>query len=423
MLSAKEYMVPHYVQDVVTTLNQAGYPTMLVGGSVRDILLKKVPKDFDLSSTATPNQVIEIFRASPYKVIPTGIKHGTVTLVQGNRQVEITTLRIDVKCDGRHAEVAYTKSFAEDAQRRDLTINALFLDPLSGEIHDFVDGLLDLKKRVLRFVGHPPTRIAEDGLRILRIVRFYAQFPEFCLDPMSKQAIVQNKEILQIISAERIRDEFDKIITGPRGCPALQLLVEENIIAVFLPELKFKTDAVRLLTQFKMRYPEKQLSLPLSMAILMQHVPRPEETLTRLKYPKTVIRHVKALHNGRRALENCSFTLGDLRQIYIEWLAVYDDLIYFYQITTPSSGISEENTRRELLTAIPHRTPGSYQTPPLKGNEIKKAFPQISGPDIRKMKALAHYLLLHEKIPVGAKLETIIAVVKKNLPPDLTIFK
>lgn len=208
-------------REVCRHLVEAGFPTMFVGGCVRDRLFGIPPKDFDLATTAQPEQVSALLRKFDYAVHPIGLDHGTVGVATASQLVEITTLREDIDCDGRHAEVRFTANFAADARRRDFTINGLFED-LDGQIHDFVGGHADLEGKRLRFIGESNARIREDYLRILRYFRFLARLGwEAC--PEAIQAISQCRDGLKTIASERILSEMDQLLTQPFAGHALEL--------------------------------------------------------------------------------------------------------------------------------------------------------------------------------------------------------
>src|SRR6202034_1380733 len=157
--------------DVMRLLNGEGEETRLVGGTVRDLALAAPPGDFDLATTALPEAVMPRARAAGFHVVPTGLAHGTVTIMAKGLPIEVTTLREDIATDGRHAQVAFGRDFRADALRRDFTINALSID-LDGRVHDYAGGLVALASRRVRFIGDPHLRIREDYLRILRFFRF-----------------------------------------------------------------------------------------------------------------------------------------------------------------------------------------------------------------------------------------------------------
>lgn len=216
-------------------LEKAGHQAMLAGGCVRDRLLGIAPKDYDIATNAVPSAVMSAFKVQGLKTIPTGIDHGTVTLVMNSGPVEITTLRTDLVTDGRHAEVAFGTSFAEDAARRDFTVNAMFEDA-AGNIHDFCGGRADLEARVLRFVGEPAARIREDYLRILRFFRFWARL-NFAADARALAAIETEKAGLRRISQERVTGELLQIIAAPFAEPAMRSMADSGVWMLVAPEL------------------------------------------------------------------------------------------------------------------------------------------------------------------------------------------
>lgn len=201
-------------QAIVRALTAGGAEIRYVGGCVRDTLLHRPIQDIDIATQETPNVVIQRLEDAGLKAVPTGIKHGTVTAIVDGLSVEVTTLRRDVKTDGRHAEVAFTTDFREDAARRDFTINALSATP-DGAVYDYFDGLSDLAARFVRFVGRPHERIQEDYLRILRFFRFHAHYGGGAPDAEALAACRANADGLDQLSGERVRDELLKILAAP----------------------------------------------------------------------------------------------------------------------------------------------------------------------------------------------------------------
>jgi len=214
-----------YFKDVLTPeLNQLsdlfdkyGYEIRIAGGAVRDLLMDKSPSDVDFATTATPDQMKDMFTKENIRMINAlGEKHGTITArINDTVNFEVTTLRIDKVTDGRRAEVEFTKDWNIDANRRDLTINSMFLG-LDGTLYDYFNGKEDIKNKVVRFVGNPVTRIQEDYLRILRYFRFYGRIStesdNHCEETI--EAIRNNVEGLKIVSGERIWMEWKKILVG-----------------------------------------------------------------------------------------------------------------------------------------------------------------------------------------------------------------
>ncbi|MDB5679462.1 CCA tRNA nucleotidyltransferase [Sphingomonas bacterium] len=208
----------------------------IVGGAVRDTLLGIDTADVDLATTHAPETVVDLLEAARIKAVPTGIKHGTITAVASDEVYEVTTLRRDLETDGRHATVAFTDDWREDAARRDFTINALYADPASGEIFDYFGGIDDLAARRVRFIGDPLTRIAEDHLRILRFFRFLARFGDVA-DVEGLKACADRANDLMALSRERIANELLRLLVAPRAPEVVASMVEHGIFVPVLPEI------------------------------------------------------------------------------------------------------------------------------------------------------------------------------------------
>jgi poly(A) polymerase len=207
------------IGDLLALLNAEGAETRIVGGAVRNALLGRPISDVDLATTLRPEAVMERAASARLKVAPTGLAHGTVTIIAKGAPFEVTTLRRDVETDGRHAVVAFSDSFEEDALRRDFTINQLSLSR-DGAVHDYAGGLADIAARKVRFIGAPQSRIAEDYLRILRFFRFHAEYAEGPLDAAGLGACVALQDGLGRLSAERVRMETLKLLAA-RGALAV----------------------------------------------------------------------------------------------------------------------------------------------------------------------------------------------------------
>jgi poly(A) polymerase len=225
------------VKRLLEALDAANGGARFVGGAVRDTLLGILPDDLDLATPFKPDEVIRRLEAAGIKAIPTGIAHGTVTAISSGTAVEVTTLRCDVTTDGRRATVAFTDDWAADAARRDFTINALYADPMTGEIIDPVGGEADILARRVRFIGEPLQRIAEDHLRILRFFRFHARFGAGDPDQAALDACTARANDLMALSRERIADELLKLLALPDPSPTLRLMSDHGILAPILPEL------------------------------------------------------------------------------------------------------------------------------------------------------------------------------------------
>ena len=211
--------------------------TRFVGGCVRDSLLGLPVSDIDLATRLQPEEVMKRLNQAGIKAVPTGLAHGTVTAIVGGAPVEVTTLRRDVSTDGRRATVAFTDDWREDAARRDFTMNALSVDPVSSEVYDYFEGLPDLQARRVRFIGDPLQRIAEDHLRILRFFRFHARFGEGEPDRRALEACTARANDLMALSRERIADELLKILALPDPTRTVSLMAELGIFRPVLPEI------------------------------------------------------------------------------------------------------------------------------------------------------------------------------------------
>ena len=207
-----------------------------VGGVVRDSLIGIHAADVDIATPFAPDEVMRRLKAAGIKAIPTGIGHGTITAILESGSVEVTTLRRDVSTDGRRATVAFTDDWREDAARRDFTMNALYADPLTGEIFDYFEGLADLEARHVRFIGDPLRRIAEDHLRILRFFRFLARFGDRA-DPEGLEACTARAKDLMALSRERIRDELLKLLVAKDAVRVVRLMIARGIFEPVLPEI------------------------------------------------------------------------------------------------------------------------------------------------------------------------------------------
>ena len=233
-------MTPAWMNDasvrmLFDALAKAGIAARFVGGCVRDWVLERPISDIDIAVDKPPETVMRALEAADLRVVPTGLKHGTVTAIVKGRPFELTTLRRDVETDGRRAVVAFTDDWLEDAKRRDFTFNAMYADP-DGTIWDPFDGRADLLSGRVRFIGDPDQRIAEDHLRILRFFRFYAWFGKPPLDGAGFDACRRNAGSLSSLSAERIAKELLRLLAAPAPADALEAMAEAGALDHWLPE-------------------------------------------------------------------------------------------------------------------------------------------------------------------------------------------
>jgi poly(A) polymerase/tRNA nucleotidyltransferase (CCA-adding enzyme) len=222
------------VLNIINKFLERGFECHLIGGSVRDLILGRTVYDYDFATDALPEEVMKMFR----KTVPTGIKHGTVTILSDEGQFEITTYRSDGKyIDGRHPDtVSFSKELRIDVERRDFTINGLVYDPLSGEIIDHVNGLRDIENKIIRTIGDPIMRFTEDGLRPIRACRFAATL-NFLIEENTFRAMAETVDTVRKVSKERIRDELMKILESEKPSVGIEYLRKAGLLETFLPEL------------------------------------------------------------------------------------------------------------------------------------------------------------------------------------------
>jgi len=222
--------------DVVRRLRAVGHQALWAGGCVRDRLMGQMPKDYDVATDAVPDRIREVF--GKRRTLAIGASFGVITVLgpKGAGQIDVATFRRDAAySDGRHPDAVTFSDAEHDAQRRDFTINGLFFDPLAEEVIDYVGGQADIKGRVIRAIGDPLARIAEDKLRMLRAIRFAARF-DFAIDDATRAAIEQQARELVIVSAERVATELRLILLYPSRARGLDLLASTGLLEVVLPE-------------------------------------------------------------------------------------------------------------------------------------------------------------------------------------------
>lgn len=279
----------------------------LVGGCVRDFLQNgTIAEDIDIATTASPSEVSEILKSAGMHVIPTGIKHGTVTCVYNNKPYEITTLRKDIQTNGRHAKVIFTKDFKEDSLRRDFTFNALYMNK-NGELSDYHNGQEDLKKRSVCFIGNPQDRIEEDYLRILRYFRFHGKFsqkPQFKKDVLS--LIKQQSPHLKNLSKERVTSEILKTLQGFNIGYIWQKMQDTHV----LHELNLPKPDIKTLTKVEELYKLNALE---KLVCLHPNIQISKKTLIlsnkEKKYIKDIQKCLKAF-NAEKDIYQQAYILG-----------------------------------------------------------------------------------------------------------------
>ncbi|WP_292515479.1 CCA tRNA nucleotidyltransferase [Mesorhizobium sp.] len=232
------------LQQLMAALKQGGEEARVAGGAVRNALLGQPVADIDIAATTLPEETIRRAEAAGFKTVPTGIEHGTITVIAGGKPYEVTTLRADVETDGRRAKVTFGRDWKLDAERRDFTINALYADA-DGTVVDLVGGIADIEARRLRFIGDAEARIREDYLRILRFFRFFAWYGDGRPDAEGLKACARLKEGLAQLSAERVWSELKKLLSAPDPSRALLWMRQAGVLSAVLPESeKWGIDAI-----------------------------------------------------------------------------------------------------------------------------------------------------------------------------------
>lgn len=301
--------------EICSKLQTYGYQAFIVGGCVRDLLLNNKPKDWDICSNASPEKIMEIFP----KNIPTGLQHGTITVVMGEgigNHFEVTTFRIESQyLDGRRPEsVEFIQNIKEDLSRRDLTINAIAFDPISQTLVDPFDGIQDLKYKIIKAVGKADDRFREDGLRIMRAARFASRFG-YEIEEHTFTGMISNLETLKLVSKERIKDELCKMLITKYAFYGLNILREAKILNFICPLLKLDGED----EQFSVEINKCDGELETKVALLYHSVSDwndVESELNNLKFSnkeiKRIIFQLRALHMARNEFD---------RSLYVHFMA------------------------------------------------------------------------------------------------------
>ena len=271
-----------------------GYQVLFVGGCVRNTILKMPVTDIDLATDAQPEEIIKIAKENNIRFVPTGLAHGTITLIIDNKNYQITTFRTDFDHDGRYAKVEFTESLLLDASRRDLTINALYCNHV-GEVIDPLNGLDDIKKQKIKFIGNPNERIKEDNLRILRFFRFQAIYgnKNLEIDSIALEACHNHKSKLAALSKERITSELRKILSAPNPLEVIIKMNETGVLNELFQKVSIDSLEAYLKTEEKFKININWLGRLLSLQVTQE-----EESLklTRCEF--------KFLKQTKSAIEN-----------------------------------------------------------------------------------------------------------------------
>ncbi|MCP4257157.1 MAG: CCA tRNA nucleotidyltransferase [Planctomycetes bacterium] len=328
---------------ILRQLRRNGFEALLAGGCVRDMLLSRRAKDYDVATNAQPKDVTELFK----RTLNVGAKFGVMIVRVENQQVEVATFRTETDyVDGRHPGSVKFATAAEDASRRDFTINGMFYDPLKKEVIDYVDGQADLRAKIVRTIGRPAERFSEDYLRMLRAVRFSTQLG-FPIEPLTWSAICTNAPRITQISGERISIELEGILVNPNRSVGTSMLFDSGLAEVIFPGLfsKHGKTAIEVLGQL-----QKNVDFALALACLFVGC----ETdfaiqMSRiLKLSRSQNKHIKFLLTNRGKLLDDRMSLADLKKILAE--PYFDDLYEFQRAIQLAEGGADSTAALENLS-------------------------------------------------------------------------
>jgi tRNA nucleotidyltransferase (CCA-adding enzyme) len=366
----EQAVIPPTVLEVHAALVAAGHQSFLVGGCVRDMLRGQPPKDFDLATSARPEQVQQVFK----KVIPTGIEHGTVTVVVRGVHVEVTTFRVEAEyLDGRRpSKVEFHTDIEADLSRRDFTINAMAWEPASRRLVDPFGGQADLAAKTIRCVRSAMERFLEDGLRAMRAVRF-ATVLGFGIEPETEAAIGQTLHVFRKVATERINQEFTRLLLSPRAPVGFELCRRTGLLAEFLPE------AIGAEAEAIARAPEE---LVVRLAVLLHDCSTAKDVVLRLKYPSKTATDVAHLVQ-HQLLPSSLATDAQLRR----WLAVATPDATPQLLALASARGLDTSVGPRLLALVAQKPPLTTKALALNGGQIMAALGVGPSPIIGKATA------------------------------------
>jgi len=409
--------------SICEALQCAGYQALLVGGCVRDLLLEREPADYDVATNATPEQVVQLFPDG----ITVGAQFGVILVPRDGMKVEVATFRSDIGyADGRHPDrVVYSQTPEEDVQRRDFTINGLLMRHESGEVLDFVNGRADLRAGIIRAIGEPDRRFAEDKLRMLRAVRFAARFG-YELEPETFRAVRRHAKEIEQVSAERIRDELTKILTEGKARAGLELLDLCQLLPMVLPEIT----ALKGVEQPPQYHPEGDVwvhtlmmleglqtgvSATLAWGVLLHDVGKPatfrsaKETGDRIRFDG----HVEVgMAIARNILTRLRFSNDDARQI----LDLIENHMRFKDVGRMKPATLKRFVRLPQFDEhlALHKLDCLSSNRNLEAYEFVKSFVRDTPPElVRPSKLLNGHDLLELGYPAGPVLGKILATVEE----------
>jgi poly(A) polymerase len=325
--------------SIVRRLRQNGHQALLAGGCVRDMLLGRRASDYDVATEAHPEQVAYLFR----RTLKVGAKFGVVIVLLQNQKVEVATFRTDTGyADGRHPSHVSFASSAEDAARRDFTINGMFYDPLTRRVIDHVDGQRDLKKRIVRTIGDPADRFAEDYLRMLRAIRFSTKLG-FKIHPTTLSAIRRNADRITAISGERIATELEGILVDPGRTAGASLLLETGLADAIFPGYSHNQPKFAIMV---LRHLPAKIGFPLALTAFFAAADTDSvlDSCDLLKLSRNQTKHIAFLLTNRSRLLDGDMSLADLKKLLAQ--------PYFWDLYTLQWAIQKSVTGKSALTPL-----------------------------------------------------------------------
>jgi len=383
---------------IIRQLRRAGFSALLAGGCVRDMLLGRAASDYDVATNARPADVIKIFN----RTLKVGAKFGVVIVLLEGRGVEVATFRTETEyTDGRHPGKVKFADAAQDAGRRDFTINGMFYDPLNKEVIDYVDGQADLRKALIRTIGRPEERFGEDYLRMLRAVRFSAQLG-FSIEPNTWRVICSGAKNITKISGERIAMELEGILVSPNRSIGAGLLVKSGLAEVIFPALSIQQAefAIEVLGQLR-----QKVDFPLALACLFAGCESELalEQLGILKLSRSQNKHIKFLLTGRGKLLSDKMSLAQLKMILAE--PYFWDLYELQRAIQKAEGGGRENIATLIRLRKRIKTLGDVELRPrplLNGHELIR-LGAVPGPVLGQLAQEMYIAQLEGKLQTKAK--------------------
>ena len=385
---------------IIKRLRRNGYQALLAGGCVRDMLLGRRAKDYDVATDAQPKDVIGLFK----RTLKVGAKFGVIIVLLEDRQVEVATFRTETGyADGRHPGAVKFSNAAEDAGRRDFTINGMFYDPLQKEVIDYVDGRADLKAEIVRTIGRPAERFGEDYLRMLRAVRFSTQLG-FKVEPLTWSAICSNAKNITKISGERISIELEGILVNPNRSAGASMLFDSGLYEVIFPRLsseQMKT-AIEVLGQLRKKV---DFALALACFFVGCDTKFAIEKCRLLKLSRSQNKHIKFLLANRGRLLDERMSLAGLKKILSE--PYFRDLYEMQRAIQKAKGGGRESTAALINLRKRIRALGDVELRPkplLNGHDLIR-LGAVPGPGLGQLKEELYIAQLEGKLQSSQQAE------------------